>query len=305
MLTPDNPYYGRVQLLMRVLPHIAKESVFALKGGTAINLFIRDMPRLSVDIDLAYLPLESRDAALVNIERALERIGHYVQQQMSGVHIHKQQTKSGIDYRLLVQQAGEEIVIETTPVMRGTINPPVEREVQKQVEQVFGYVKMPVSSFEDLYAGKICAALHRQHPRDLFDINILYEHEGLHKSLHQVFLVYLLCGNRPIAEMLQPKFHDLRTVFERQFLGMSLRKVSLEDLQDARKKLLQDIHRLLTEEQKQFLLSFKSGDPDWALWSGPEMEKLPAIQWKLRNIKNMTKQKHQAALKKLEKVLYG
>jgi len=50
-------YMRQVALLVRTLPYIARHEAFALKGGTAINLFYRDMPRLSVDIDLTYLPL--------------------------------------------------------------------------------------------------------------------------------------------------------------------------------------------------------------------------------------------------------
>ena len=67
-------YIDQVRLLIDVLPHIAKENVFALKGGTAINLFYRDMPRLSVDIDLTYLPVEDRNASLRHIDEALDRI---------------------------------------------------------------------------------------------------------------------------------------------------------------------------------------------------------------------------------------
>ena len=70
----DSPYYKQVSLLIRMLPVVATETVFALKGGTAINLFVRDFPRLSVDIDLAYLPLEPRDEALINVRAALQRI---------------------------------------------------------------------------------------------------------------------------------------------------------------------------------------------------------------------------------------
>ena len=58
MLHRTSIYYKQVQLLMDVIPFIAKEETFALKGGTAINLFIQDLPRLSVDIDLTYLPVE-------------------------------------------------------------------------------------------------------------------------------------------------------------------------------------------------------------------------------------------------------
>jgi predicted nucleotidyltransferase component of viral defense system len=54
----------QADLLLRVIPHIEKEKLFALKGGTAINLFVRDMPRLSVDIDLTYLPFDDRKTAV-------------------------------------------------------------------------------------------------------------------------------------------------------------------------------------------------------------------------------------------------
>lgn len=69
----SSSYYKQVSLLIKMLPVVATEPVFALKGGTAINLFIRNFPRLSVDIDLAYLPLEPRDEALANVRAALKR----------------------------------------------------------------------------------------------------------------------------------------------------------------------------------------------------------------------------------------
>lgn len=303
MFAPDNPWYGRAQLLMRVLPQVAREPVFAVKGGTAINLFIRDMPRLSVDIDLAYLPLEPREETLANIESAMRRIRDQVEKNLPGSQVSKQRTKSGEDYKLLVRADGEEIIIETSPVMRGTVNPPTEREVRPLVEAEFGYARIAVSSFEDLYAGKLCAALDRQHPRDLFDVKVLYENEGLGQSLHEVFLVYLLCGPRPIAEMLAPNYKILRGVYENQFVGMSLNPVSLEELEVIRERMVQDIHRLFTDAQKQFLMSFKQGEPDWGLIRHSEAAQLPAIQWKLQNIRRMSPKKHRAALEKLERIL--
>lgn len=70
----DQEYKKQVKLLLNVLPEVAKEKCFALHGGTAINLFIRDMPRLSVDIDLTYLPIEDRQTTINNIAEALARI---------------------------------------------------------------------------------------------------------------------------------------------------------------------------------------------------------------------------------------
>ncbi|TCQ91865.1 nucleotidyltransferase AbiEii toxin of type IV toxin-antitoxin system [Rahnella sp. JUb53] len=60
----ESIYYRQVQLLLQLLPFIAKHDCFALKGGTAINLFIRNFPRLSVDIDLVYLPVLDREESL-------------------------------------------------------------------------------------------------------------------------------------------------------------------------------------------------------------------------------------------------
>ena len=71
----DERYRQQVELLVRTLPSVAAENVFALKGGTAINLFVRDLPRLSVDIDLTYLPVKPRDESLTEIDETLQRIG--------------------------------------------------------------------------------------------------------------------------------------------------------------------------------------------------------------------------------------
>lgn len=72
---PVSDVYARqVRLLVQTLPLVFQEPVFALKGGTAINLFVRDLPRLSVDIDLTYLPVEDRDTSLAAIDAALRRI---------------------------------------------------------------------------------------------------------------------------------------------------------------------------------------------------------------------------------------
>jgi hypothetical protein len=67
-----NPYFEQVELLVRVLPVVGKSKCFTVKGGTAINLFYRDMPRLSVDIDLVYLPLKSREESLLDISKVFE-----------------------------------------------------------------------------------------------------------------------------------------------------------------------------------------------------------------------------------------
>ena len=70
-LKKDTVFFRQAELLLRVLPFVNEEKIFALKGGTAINFFFRDLPRLSIDIDLTYLPINDRETALTDIEKAL------------------------------------------------------------------------------------------------------------------------------------------------------------------------------------------------------------------------------------------
>lgn len=60
-------YRNQVRLLLRILPEVAKQKELALKGGTALNFFWRNFPRLSVDIDLTYEPISSRKESLDGI----------------------------------------------------------------------------------------------------------------------------------------------------------------------------------------------------------------------------------------------
>src|SRR5580698_5647900 len=83
----NETYKTQVRLLLRVLPEVAKETCFALHGGTAINLFVRDMPRLSVDIDLTYIPIEDRATSLAHIDAALDRIKASVEKIVPNVRV--------------------------------------------------------------------------------------------------------------------------------------------------------------------------------------------------------------------------
>ncbi len=295
-------YYKQVQLLVRILPFVAKEKCFALKGGTAINLFLRDLPRLSVDIDLVYLPMDDRTTALQQVGEALERIIQDIKTSLPGVQAGRpNQAPDGL--RLLIVQQGVQIKLELSPVLRGSVFPPEEKDVVDAVEAIFGYASMQVMSFADVYAGKICAALDRQHPRDLFDIKWLLENEGMTDDLRKTFLVYLISGNRPMAELLNPHRKDIRAVYEGEFANMAEIHVSVEELEEAREDLIQAIHQGLTGDEKQFLLSFKGRSPNWSLLGLVGIEDLPAVKWKLLNLNKMPEDKHTLALDKLHKAL--
>ena len=169
----------------------------------------------------------------------------------------------------------------------------------------FGYAQMQVLSFEDLYAGKLCAALDRQHPRDLFDVRLLLAAEGIKLRLKNAFLVYLLGHHRPMAELIAPTRKDNRVIYEGEFAGMVIEPVALEVLDAAREELITTIQRSLTEEDRQFLLAVKRGDADWSTFPIPEAKELPAVRWKLHNLSQMEQNKRHKALQALERVLYG
>jgi len=247
--------YGKqVQLLVQALPVVFQESCFALKGGTAINLFVRDLPRLSVDIDLVYLPSEDRDAALRHIKEALSQIHNNLIKAIPDLSIHKSFDDKSDALRLIVSKAGVQIKIELSPVLRGTVYEPKVLEVGEKVEDVFGYVAVPVVSLADLYGGKIYAALDRQHPRDLFDVKQLLENEGLTEEVRKATLVYIISHPRPIAELIAPHFKDIAQIYSSEFVGMTTEPISLAELEEARAMLVENLQKNITADEKAFLL---------------------------------------------------
>lgn len=305
MIDTNNPYFKRVQLLVRILPHITNIDCFALKGGTAINLFLRNLPRLSVDIDLVYAPIKQREISLSEITTSLKKIAFKVKRSIAGISVTEQVNIDGSVTKLLFRQSRENIKIEISPVLRGLLFPPVQMTISPVVEKLFGFAEASVASFDELYAGKICAALDRQHPRDFFDIMILFENEGIADSMKNCFLVYLISGGRPIAELLSPDKKDLTNVFKTQFENMTTVPVSLSDLIKTRNKLFVAVLKNLTNDDRKFLMSFKQGTPDWSLLRLNGVDILPAVQWKLHNLNQMSRLSRKKAIKKLEKVLYG
>ena len=296
-------YYKQVQLLIQVLPFVAKQQCFALKGGTAINLFVRDFPRLSVDIDLVYLPMKSRDDALQEICDALDAISSDLKIAFKDIELTEAYRSKRDALRLIVARNGVQIKVELSPVLRGTVYEPKLMEVCAAVEDEFGYVEMPVVDLADLYAGKICAALDRQHPRDLFDVKWLLENEGLTDEIRKALLVYLSSHNRPMAELLSPQFKDITATYEGEFTNLAETDVPLVELEAVRMHLVDLIHQGLTDSEKSFLLSFKNREPDWSLIGLDGVSELPAIKWKQINLANMPNDKHTQALAKLKDVL--
>jgi predicted nucleotidyltransferase component of viral defense system len=297
-------YKKQAALLIELMPFVAIERDFALKGGTAINLFVRDMPRLSVDIDLTYLPVAPRPESLAAIDASMKRMAAAIRDGVSGARVNEvTNAREQIVTKLTVQTRDAQIKIEVTPVIRGCVFSPEMRAVPAVVEDTFGYAEIQIVSFADLYAGKIVAALDRQHPRDLFDIHVLLANEGITNKLRQAFIVYLISHDRPISEVLIPRRKEISAEFAQSFEGMTVEPVNLDTLLAAREELIGTVAFDMPEAHKQFLIGFKRGKPDWNLLGIPEASELPAVKWKQLNLERLTSEARAQLVRRLEKVL--
>jgi hypothetical protein len=205
--------------------------------------------------------------------------------------------------KLIVRADDVQIKIEVTPVLRGCVYDPANRSVTPRVEEQFGFAEMQVVSFPDLYAGKIVAALDRQHPRDLFDVRDLLANEGISDDLRRAFIVYLVSTNRPFSELLDPTRLDISAEFRRGFEGMTEAPVTIDGLVKAREDLIAEIVGKMPMEHREFLLSLKRGEPDWKLLGILGAEGLPAVRWRLQNLAKMDKEKRAALVAQLRKVV--
>jgi predicted nucleotidyltransferase component of viral defense system len=296
----NNAYTKQVKLLLDVLPEVAKEACFAMHGGTAINLFVRDMPRLSVDIDLTYVEIAERNETLDGINAALVRIKERIEGLRPSIRI---QHKENV-CKLQLDERGVMIKIEVNMVGRGLIGEATKAPLCEAAQEQFdAFCAVPIVPLGQLYGGKLCAAMGRQHPRDLFDVKLLLENEGFTDEIKRGFLFGLVSSNRPTHEMLNPHLLDQRMAFENQFEGMSAIEFSYDEYEATRLQLIETIQVGLNESDKVFLKSFNSLVPDWSIY---DFQAFPSVKWKLLNLEKFKTEKpesYQQQLSELERIL--
>ena len=282
-------YLDTARLLTQVAPFVFVDDTFALKGGTAINLFVRDMPRLSVDLDLVFADYNlSRVRALGRINDAIRQSAERLNKR--GFQTHALAAADAGETKLLVRRGDVEVKIEVNFVMRGTVQPVrMASLTPKARETLLADLEIPVVSLEDMYGGKLVAALDRQHPRDLFDVMQLFAHEGITTDIRRAFVVYLASHNRPVHEVLFPTLQDIRQEYAQNFIGMTTEPVALEDLLAARERMLRELQQGLDTNERQFLLSLVANRPEWPLLGIAHLEHLPGIRWKLQNLQRLQK----------------
>ena len=145
--------------------------------------------------------------------------------------------------------------------------------------------------------------LDRQHPRDIFDTMLLFQNEGFDEQTRKAFLVYLISHPRPIYELLNPRTKEISAEYENEFSGMNFDNVAIETLLSFRNDSISSINRSINNDEKAFLLSIKAGDPKWHLLGLDHIKDLPAVKWKIHNIRQMDKGKKALRLKLLDDFL--
>lgn len=285
----NDAYIHTVRLLLDVAPAVFDTPLFAMKGGTALNLFVQDMPRLSVDIDVVFVrhdlvredALQAIGLELAAAQKRVAALGHQVE---------LRRNRDGAEAKMFVRSADAEVKVEVNFVFRGTVMAPTRRSLTLAAQQMFAAdIQVPVLADAELYGSKLVAALDRQHPRDLFDVQLMLDTHGWEEALLDCFVVYLAGHNRPPHEVLFPNEKPLKAVFEAEFEGMTTEPVQLGALLATRRRMFEELPRALLPRHCDFLLSMVRTEPDWALLPHAHLERLPALQWKLENLNRLKK----------------
>ena len=295
-------YRKQVAFLIRIMPMVYKIKDFAVHGGTAINLFVKDMPRLSIDIDITYLPIKNRNDSLYEINKNLFSLKQQIETAIPGVRvIHKPMV-----WKLLCSKSDVMVKIEVNGTKRGIIGEVEERELCEKAQKEFKMgCRARLVPFSLLYGGKIAAALSRQHPRDLFDYK--YMQIESFADVKNGLMFYLLGSDKPLIESLQPNLLDQKQALKNQFQGMSDVPFDYTDFETTRKVLIENVNQNLTDTDREFLISFEFGVPDWGKCCAGNLNGYPSIQWKLENImtlKETNPSKFNEGIEKLRRFLF-
>jgi predicted nucleotidyltransferase component of viral defense system len=294
-------YRQQVELLLKIMPTLAEIESFAIHGGTAINLYVLDLPRYSVDIDVTYTPIKPREESFAEIHKNLSIIKEKVKSIIPNVVVAEKPNK------IYCTQKGVMVKIEVSGTKRGLVEPPEIKALCPKAQNEFETAnKAKIVSISQLYGGKIMAALDRQHPRDLFDIKLMFEFVTDFEQVKNGFFYSLLGGDRPIIDSLSPNRIDQRESLVKQFSGMTEVPFSYNDYEESREKLIDFINSNLTPQDKEFLIAFEAGNDLLQFAEYQKYLQFPQVQWKLQNVNRFKESnpiKNRESVKKLENYL--
>ena len=274
---------SQMQLLVDLMPYVSED--FAPKGGTAINMFCRDLPRYSVDMDLVYLPRTDRLTAVRSMRGLLEQMRRAAQNGLRGVTT--SQVRGGKDATagllwVEVRRGEVSVKIETPVSARQTLHAPSILNAVPAAESEFGPARMKVVSFDEMYAGKVGASLGRRQLRDMFDIFHLLENEGLTEDLFRSFLAYAVADGRPPHMILSRAWHARKLPEQKRWQELMRTTLPMDRLLAANAELRQQCENRITPQVRQFLIDVHDGAADPGVIGIPEASTWPAFLWRMR-----------------------
>jgi predicted nucleotidyltransferase component of viral defense system len=295
----NKTYRRQVELLLKIIPTLSGIESFAIHGGTAINLYVLDLPRYSVDIDVTYTPIKPREESFTEIHKNLSILKEKIKATIPNVIVTEKPNK------IYCTQKGIMVKVEVCGTKRGLIEPYEIKTLCPKAQNEFETSnKAKIVSLSQLYGGKITAALDRQHPRDLFDVKLMFDFVTDLEQVKKGFLYCLLGGDRPIIESLSPNRIDQQETMIKQFTRMTEAPFLYSDYEETREKLIDFINSNLTQQDKEFLVAFEAGNDLLQFAEYQEYLQFPSVQWKLQNINKLKENnpiKHRESIKKLEK----
>jgi hypothetical protein len=245
------------------------------------------MPRLSVDLDLVFVDHRGgREAALRSIADSLSSACGMLRR--LGIEAELVDSKSGEESKMFIRRGPGLVKVEANHVFRGTVLPVEQRLIVPVARDLFATgLSLPTLAVAELYGSKLVAAMDRQHPRDLFDVHGLYASDGLTREVGDGFVCYLAGHSRPVHEVLFARPLDITAAFTNEFAGMAREPVTLEELLAVRERLRAELPVALSPEHRRFLVSLVEAEPDWTAAPCPHLSEMPAIQWKLQNLRKL------------------
>ena len=293
----NNVYKIQVGLLIKILPLLYRIEEFAIHGGTAINLFIKNMPRYSVDVDITFIPIKDRESSFAEINTLLLILKTQIERAIPNINIvHRPST-----LKLHCTSDGATVKIEVNGTKRGIIGDVLVQELCLKAQSEFNATcKANIVPLSQLYGGKIAAALSRQHPRDLFDYK--YMELDSFDVVKDGLMLSLLGSDKPIIESLNPNLTNQRLALDNQFKGMTDTSFSYEDFEITRKDLITKVNSLFDKDDKEFLLSFEMGVPLWEKCCAGDLSNHPSVKWKLQNILTLKSLKSAKFNKEIDKL---
>ncbi|MDR1706963.1 MAG: nucleotidyl transferase AbiEii/AbiGii toxin family protein [Prevotella sp.] len=293
----------KVFRLCDILKHLNEDPLFAehlaLKGGTAINLTVFNLPRLSVDIDLDFTKKCSREEMMTIRENINQDFLNYMFTQGYALSPNTKSPHSLDSWVFYFQNAGgnkDNLKVEINYSLRNHILPIVEKKVNIDFLQFDSEVKT-LSTLE-LFGSKIKALIERTAPRDLYDIHNMLKYNIIHPDemdkLRKIILFYLAVGgnDKPLYSYSFESIDNLKFAQIRSSLLPVLKKSERFDFESAKVEVKEFLMKLMifTEEEKSFIENFNNNvyRPELLFENTEIIERIknhPMAIWKMRNNK--------------------